>query len=100
MSQTALLRLSFVPAIAVGALAFLCVPYFIALYASFALQLPPQTTFLFTWYRPLTLVPLLSIAVAWFAWPQSDKRGAVTLASAFLSRWHFVRLDTGLHTRR
>jgi hypothetical protein len=84
MSQLALLRLSFVPAIAVGVLAFLSVPHFIALYASFAFELPSQTTFLFTWYRPLTLVPLMSIAIAWFAWPHSDKRGIVTLAVSFL----------------
>jgi hypothetical protein len=80
MSQLTLFRLSFVPALATTALAYLAVPGFINLYASFAFDLPPQTTFLFKWYRPLTLIPWLSIITAWYVWPQADRRGVAALA--------------------
>jgi hypothetical protein len=78
--------LSFVPALATTALAYLAVPHFIALYASFAFDLPLATSFLFKWHRALTLIPWVSIAVAWYAWPQPDRRGVAALAiSVFLA---------------
>lgn len=86
MNQLALLRLSFLPALATTVLAYFAVPDFITLYASFAFDLPPQTSFLFKWHRALTLIPWVSIIAAWYAWPQPDRRGVAALAiSIFLA---------------
>ncbi|NZA25247.1 hypothetical protein H0E84_02540 [Luteimonas sp. SJ-92] len=78
-TQHMLLRLSFVPAILVFALAFWAVPQFVDVYRSFGADLPRPSAFLVSWYRALAFLPLLFL-LAWFFWPQRDRRGVAALA--------------------
>jgi len=78
-----LLRLCFLPAIIVLALAFFGVPSFIQMYASFGAELPVASRFLFSWYRLLAFLPFLFLPI-WFYWPQRNSRGIVALVTSLV----------------
>jgi len=85
MSKYVFLRLSFIPAILVSALAFFAIPSFVDTYKSFGATLPARTVFLFNFYKVLAFVPFLFL-LAWFYWPRREARGPATLIiSGFLS---------------
>jgi hypothetical protein len=83
MNERVLFRLSFLPALIVAGLAFLAIPSFMRMYASFGAELPSQTRFLFAWYQVLAFLPFLFLA-GWFWWPQRASRGVAALMTSIV----------------